>query len=119
MIMVMVTTYVTEAVLEQHIQAMVSRNLDNIVQDYADDAVIFAPNGVFKGSQHIRAFFKAALESLTPEAMDDLKFSKKEFEGEYAYVLWSAGTVVPFAGDLFRIRDGKIVTQAIVQQTSS
>ena len=117
--MVTTTTNVTEEVLEQHIQALVSRDLDRIVGDYADDAVIFAPNAVFKGLQSIRAFFKAGLEMLTPEAMDDLKFNRKAFEGEYAYVLWSAGKVVPFAGDLFRIRDRKIVIQSIVQQTSS
>jgi ketosteroid isomerase-like protein len=95
------------------------RDLDRIVGDYTDDAVVFAPTGVFKGRQNIRAFFKSGLEMLTPEAMDDVTFIKKQVDGEYAYVLWSAGTVVPFAGDLFQIRDGKIVAQAIVQQTGS
>jgi ketosteroid isomerase-like protein len=110
-------TQSTEDVLEQHIQALVLRDLDRVVGDYADDALVFAPTGVFRGPQNIRAFFKAGLELLTPETMDDLTFIKKEFDGEYAYVLWSAGMVVPFAGDLFQIRDGKIVAQAIVQQT--
>src|SRR5215211_5421330 len=108
----------TEEVLEQHIQALVVRDLDRVVGDYADDAVVFAPAGVFRGPQNIRAFFKAGLELLTPEAMDELRFIKKEFDGEYAYVLWSAGSVVPFAGDLFQIRDGKIVVQAVVQSSS-
>jgi ketosteroid isomerase-like protein len=108
----------TEAVLEQHIQAIISRDLNSIMRDYADDAVVFAPVGVFKGLQSIRAFFQAALETLTPEALEQLKFSKKEFHDEHAYVLWSAGQAVPFAGDVFQIRDGKILTQGIVQQVS-
>jgi ketosteroid isomerase-like protein len=106
----------TEEVLEQHIQALVLRDLDRVVENYTDDAVVFAPTGVFKGQQNIRAFFQAGLEMLTPEVMNNLQFIKKEFEGEYAYVLWSAGQVVPFAGDLFQIRGGKIITQAVVQQ---
>jgi uncharacterized protein (TIGR02246 family) len=117
--MATVKTQSVEEVLEQHIQALVLRDLDQVVGDYADDAVIFAPVGVLKGQQNIRAFFKAGLEVLTPDTMNDVKFIKKEFDGEYAYVLWSAGTAVPFAGDLFQIRDGKIVAQAVVQQTSS
>ena len=114
-----VQTQSTEEVLEQHIQALVLRDLDRVVGDYADNAIVFSPSGIFKGTQNIRAFFKAALEILTPETMDNAKFIRKEFDGEYAYVLWSAGEAVPFAGDLFQIRDGKIVAQAVVQQAGS
>jgi ketosteroid isomerase-like protein len=109
----------TEVVLGQHVQALISRNLDSIVQDYTDDAVVFSPNGAFKGHENIRAFFTAAWEMLPPDVLNNLKVIKQEIDGEYAYVLWSAEPILPFAGDTFRIHDGKIVMQSAVFQTGA
>jgi ketosteroid isomerase-like protein len=105
----------TEAVVMQHVQALLSRDLDNIVRDYSHDAVVFAPMGAFKGHESIRAFFAEALKGvLTPESMANLKVISQNIEGEYAYATWSALPVVPFGGDTFRVRDGKIVMQSFV-----
>ncbi len=109
----------TEGVLVQHVQALVSRNLDSIIRDFTDDAVVFSPMGSFKGPENMRAFFTAALDMLPPEALNNLKVIKQDIDGEYAYVLWSASTALPFAGDVFRIHDGKIVMQATVFQAGS
>ncbi len=109
----------TEAVLGQHVQALVSRNLDSIMSDFTDDSVLFSPNGAFKGLENIRAFFTAALEMLPPAALGNLKVIKQEIDGEYAYVLWSADPALSFAGDMFRIQDGKIVMQSTVFQMGS
>jgi ketosteroid isomerase-like protein len=104
----------TQSVLTQHVQALISRNLDSIVGDYAADGVVFTPNGAFKGHEQIRAFFEASLQMLTVDALNALKVSRQEIDGEFAYVLWSAGTVIPFAGDTFCVHDGKIVMQSFV-----
>ena len=87
----------TEAVLTQHLQALLSRNLDSVVRDFTDDAVVFTPNGTFKGPENIRLFFTSALDLLTPAAMGNLKVIKQEIDGEYAYVLWSAAPALAFA----------------------
>ncbi len=110
------TLSTTEAVLGQHVQALIARDIDAIVSDYSDDAVVFAPNGVFKGLENIRAFFTGALGMLNPEAMNNLAVSKQEIDGEFAYVIWSALPVISFAGDTFCVRDGKIVLQSFVTQ---
>jgi ketosteroid isomerase-like protein len=109
----------TETVLGQHVQALVSRDLDKIVADYSDDAVLFSPQGAFKGPANIRAFFTAALDMLTPEAMGNLKLIKQEIDGEFAYILWSATPVIPFAGDTFCVHNGKIVLQSFVPQSGA
>jgi ketosteroid isomerase-like protein len=109
----------TEGVLGKHVQALVSRNLDSIMRDYTDDSVVFSPMGASKGRENIRAFFTAALEMLPPEALNNLKVIKQDIDGEYVYVLWSAEPVLLFAGDIFRIHDGKIVMQATVFQTGA
>src|SRR5258706_9283951 len=95
------TQTTTESVLGQHIQALVSRNLDAIVSDFSEDAVVFTPHAVYKGPENIRTFFTAALDLLTPEAMNNLTVIKQDIDGEYAYVLWSAVPAISFAGDTF------------------
>lgn len=109
----------TEAVLKQHFQAIVSRNLDGLMKDYSQDSVLFTPTGTVKGLKNIRAGFTAMLGMMTPEAMANVKVSRQEIEGEYAYILWSAVPVVPFGGDTFYIHNGKIVMQSFVGQMGS
>lgn len=108
------TLSTTAAVLGQHLQALMSRDLDAIMADYADEAVVFSPNGMFKGRDAIRGFFTAALDMLTPEAMSNLKPLRQDIDGEFAYVLWSAQPVIPFAGDTFCVHEGKITLQSFV-----
>jgi ketosteroid isomerase-like protein len=102
----------TETTLAQHVQALMSRDLDSIMEHYTEESVVFSPNGVSKGMANIRAFFAGALQLLSPEAMGNMKVIRQDFDGEYAYVLWSALPVLAFANDTFHIRDGKIVAQA-------
>jgi ketosteroid isomerase-like protein len=109
----------TEAVLKQHVQALVSRNLDSLMKDYSPDAVVFSPNGASKGLKNIRAGFTAVLGVLTPEVLANMKVIRQEIDGEYAYILWSALPAVPFGGDTFRVHNGKIVMQSFVGQMGS
>jgi len=109
----------TEAVVKHHVQALVSGNLDGVMDDYARDAVIFSPNGASKGLENIRAMFTAAMKMLTPAVMANMKVIRQEIDGEYAYILWSALPAVPFAGDTFRVHNGKIVMQSFVGQMGS
>ena len=106
----------TESVLTQHVGALVSRNLDSILSDYSQDAVVFTPNGAFKGPENIRAFFTGALNMIPKEATDNIAVSKQDIDGEFAYVLWSALPAIAFAGDTFCVRDGKIIMQSFVTQ---
>lgn len=108
-----------EAVLNHHVQALISRNIDNIMEDYTDDSVVFTPTATFKGLQGIRAGFTAMLGMFTPEVLANMKANKQEIEGEYAYVLWSALPAVPFGGDTFYVHDGKIIMQSFVGQLGS
>lgn len=106
----------TEAVLQHHVQALVSRNLDAIMEDYARDSVLFSPSGAAKGLESLRAAFTGVLGMLTPEALANMKVIKQDISGEYAYVLWSALPAVPFGGDTFYVHNGKIMMQSFVGQ---
>ena len=104
----------TEAVLKHHDEALVSRNIEGIMEDYVDDSVIFTPSGSFKGLDAIRANFTGVLQMMAPEVMANMKTIKQDIDGEYGYVLWSAAPAIPFAGDTFHVHNGKIVMQSVV-----
>ncbi len=106
----------TEAVLGRHLQALMQRDLDTVMKDYASNAVIFTPSGPARGHQQIRAGFEGLLAAMTPEAFANFKLIKQDVDGEYAYVVWSAFPVVPFGGDTFHVRNGQIVSQSFVGQ---
>jgi ketosteroid isomerase-like protein len=106
----------TEEVLGHHVQALVSRDLDAVVSDYAEDAVVFLPNGAFKGHEGIRACFTGIMQALTPDMVKNMKVIKQAIDGGYAYVCWSSSPAIPFAGDTFCVTDGKIVMQSFVGQ---
>jgi ketosteroid isomerase-like protein len=103
----------TEQVVTAHLIALVSRNLDSIMDDYHDDAVLITPTDVLVGHEALRAFFGWVLENLfTADLKIDLK--KQVSEGDLGYILWEAHSEklnIPTATDTFVILNGKISRQ--------
>ena len=106
----------TETILQHHGQALVSRNLDDIMKDYSKDSVLFTPQGTFKGLEGILSAFQGLFAASPPDALANFKNIKQEIHGEYAYLLWSAPPAFPFGGDTFHVRNGKIMMQSFVAQ---
>ena len=109
----------TEAVLAHHLKAIGEQNLDDLVSDYSADAVVFAPNGVFKGEEQVRGFFTEALKLLSPDVLAALKVDRQAIEGEFAFLYWSAAPTIVMAQDTFCVRDGKIVMQSFAAHFGS
>lgn len=110
------TTSTTATVLTHHLQALMARDLNAVMDDYGDHSVLLAANGTFKGREQIRGFFTEALQLLSPEVISTIKLNRQELEGDFAFVVWSAGKTIPFACDTFCIRDGKVVMQSFAAQ---
>jgi ketosteroid isomerase-like protein len=110
------TTNITATILTHHLQAIMARDLNEVMSDYADHSVILTANGAFKGREQIRAFFTETLHLLTPDVLSSIHLNRREIDGEFAYILWSAGRMIPFATDTFCIRYGKIVMQSFAAQ---
>jgi uncharacterized protein (TIGR02246 family) len=102
----------TEAVFAHHLQAVRERDVEAIVSDYADDAIMMMPGAVIRGIEQIRAHFTNLVNGLPPEVMTEIQVDQLEIEGEFVFLLWSSGTLVPRAGDTLCIRNGKIVMQS-------
>jgi ketosteroid isomerase-like protein len=76
-------TRTPEEVFQHHGQALGAGDLDEIVADYADDAVFISPAGVKRGKDGIREAFTLLLADV-PNAAWDLK--TLIFEGDALFL---------------------------------
>lgn len=101
----------TEATLGNHLHAFFNKNIDGVVADYAEDAVLIIQTGPLRGIAEIRGFFARFIETLPAGFLAAFRMQKQEFVGEMGYIVWDAAPWVQFATDTFVVRDGKIRLQ--------
>jgi len=100
-------------VFQHHAQALGAGDLDEIVADYAADAVFISPSGVQRGKDGIRAAFTQLLADV-PDAAWDLR--TQIYEGDVLFLEWAAdaaATRVEDGIDTFVFRDGLIRVQTV------
>jgi ketosteroid isomerase-like protein len=106
-------TRTPEEVFQHHAQALGAEDLDEIVADYADDAVFITPAGIRRGKDGIRAAFTELLADV-PHATWELK--TQIYEDDVLFLEWaadSAATRVEDGIDTFVFRDGLIRLQTV------
>ena len=102
-----------EEVFAHHAKALGAGDLDEIVADYADDAVFISPAGVQRGKDGVRAAFTQLLADV-PEAAWSLP--TQLYEGDVLFLEWAAdagATFVTDGIDTFVFRDGFIQVQTV------
>ena len=102
-----------EEVFQHHAQALGAGDLDEIVADYCDDAVVISPSGVLRGKEGVRTAFVRLLGDV-PDAAWDLK--TLIHEGDILFLEWAANaaeTRVEDGIDTFVFRDGLIRVQTV------
>jgi uncharacterized protein (TIGR02246 family) len=102
-----------QEVFQHHAQALGAGDLDEIVADYADDAVFITPAGVQRGKDGIRTAFTQLLADV-PDAAWDLK--TQIYEDDLLFLEWAADaaqTRVDDGIDTFVFRDGLIRAQTV------
>lgn len=103
----------TEAVFAHHLQAVRDSDVNAIVEDYADDAIIMTTDGVFRGIDQVHMLFTNVLNGLPPEIPQNLQVDRLDIDGEFVFILWSSRPIVQTATDTLCIRGGKIVMQSM------
>jgi ketosteroid isomerase-like protein len=106
-------TRTPQEVFAHHGKALAAGDLDEIVVDYADDAVLITPAGVSRGKDDIRQAFATLLGDL-PNAAWELK--TPVFAGDVLFLEWSADSTVNRVNDgvdTFVFRDGMIWAQTV------
>jgi uncharacterized protein (TIGR02246 family) len=102
-----------QEVFQHHAQALGAGDLDEILADYADDAVLITPAGVLRGKDGIRAAFTQVLSDI-PDAAWDLK--TQIYEDDVLFLEWAADAAknrVEDGIDTFIFRDGLIRLQTV------
>ena len=105
-----------EQIVNHHMSAAGSGRVDELMSDYADDAVLISPDAVLKGKQAIRGLFQT-LMTPGPAALAPIDVKKRVFEGDVGYVTWIQNAGKPDeqkGSDTFVIRNGKIVYQTVM-----
>jgi len=114
-------TRAPEEVFQHHAVSLGAGDLDEIVADYADDAVFITPAGIRRGKDGIREAFAELLADV-PDAAWQLK--TQIYEDDVLFLEWaavSAATKVEDGIDTFIFRDGLIRLQTVrytLQHTS-
>jgi ketosteroid isomerase-like protein len=99
----------TEKVLNHHLETLQAKDLDGIMADYADDAVIITNvGGVVNGLDAIRGMFSAV-------ELPGFESSLVHVEDDYAFIVWKSDGVA-FGTDTFVVQDGKITLQTAAIQ---
>jgi ketosteroid isomerase-like protein len=102
-----------EEVFAHHAQALGAGDLDEIVADYTDDAVVITPDGAMRGRDGARAAFTRLLSDL-PDAAWELK--TQVYGDDVLFLEWVAECATARAEDgvdTFVFRDGLIKAQTV------
>ncbi len=104
----------TNDVIDYHLKAIEQGDVNAVLSHYAQDAVLFRSDGIFKGVAAIRSVLERFVaEFQTPGTTTKTK--QRLVEGDCAYMVWTAETadnVYELATDTFVVRNGKIVAQS-------
>lgn len=102
-----------EEVFAHHGQSLGAEDLEEIVADYADDAILVVQRKVYRGKDGAREVFTQLLSDV-PQAQWELD---QTFADDVLYLEWKAtggGRKVENGIDTFIFRDGLIRVQTVV-----
>ena len=102
-----------QEVFQHHAEVLGAGDLDGIVEDYTDDAVLITPDGIKRGKDGIREAFTKLLADV-PNA--DWALPTQIYDGDVLFLEWTAtssATKVEDGIDTFIFRDGQIRLQTV------
>ena len=101
------TSEETQTVIDRHLAALESGDIDAVMDDYTDESVFIVNlGGVAVGRAAIRPFLEAA--GHVPGMVRTFSFT----EGDTHYVTWTADGIA-FGTDTLVVREGKIAVQTV------
>lgn len=107
----------------KHVASFTAGNLDAVLDDFAEHAVVMTPEGVFEGRDRIRALYQGLLAEFgNIEKGDSPGFSVDALHVRHntLFISWHAESVrhvFPFGADLFVFDGDKIERQSIAFST--
>ncbi|HUA42505.1 MAG TPA: nuclear transport factor 2 family protein [Streptosporangiaceae bacterium] len=106
-------TRTPQEVLAHHSRALGAADLDEIVADFADDAVMITPAGVKRGKQGVREAFTELLADLPGAAWGVTRQVDADGVVLLAWTADAAGSRADDGVDTFVVKDGMIRVQTV------
>jgi hypothetical protein len=100
--------------MDHQYEAFSAGSADEVVKDFADDAVLIRAAGVCEGRAAIHAAHSEQFSGLFKHGTYELTVDAEYLHGEIADIAWRVGGAtanVTLGTDTFVVRDGKIVAQ--------
>ena len=104
----------TQEVLDHHLECFGRGDLDGVLADYSQTAVMFTPTGALKGPAAMRPVFQAIFAEFGKPGTS-FAMKHRSVDGDYAYILWSAETadnVYELGTDTFVVRNDQIMAHS-------
>lgn len=105
----------SKKVVEHHLNSFVDNDMEAVMSDYAEDAILVTPDSTFSGKEAIRGFF-AELMPAFPTGESTIELQTMYIKGHLVYIVWHGSSPmldVPFATDTFIIEDDMIKVQTL------
>ena len=103
-----------EKVLNHHLGAFGTGDLDEVMNDYTNESVLIVPEVTIKGRSAIRSAFESFFNGLFKPGTYEFSLDRIDIVGDIAYIVWHSeneGADVSLGTDTFLIRDGNIAIQ--------
>jgi ketosteroid isomerase-like protein len=100
----------TDAVLDHHLDAFASQDLEEVMIDYVEDSVVVTNLGVYRGLDEIEELFAGLFDEFSQDGTT-IEVDDTIVEDDFAYLLWHAETPdndYEFCTDTFHIPEGTI-----------
>lgn len=100
--------------LSRHVRAFAGRDVDALMSDYCESAVLLTPDGAMRGREDIRAFFEAFMAGFSPGSI--FEASRLVAARNIGYIVWTVDPDLPFATETLLFSGSKILTQSFTAQ---
>jgi ketosteroid isomerase-like protein len=107
------STRTPQEIFKHHGEMLIAGDLEGVISDYSEDAVILSPGWVKRGKEGVRETFVKLLTDL-PSAKWEMPTVL--FEGDALLLVWKATAEASYADDgvdTFVFRDGLIRLQTV------
>jgi ketosteroid isomerase-like protein len=101
-------------VLNHHLEAFASGNVEEVMKDYSEDSVLIVPEATLTGLDNISAAFAGFFAGLFKPGTYEFTVDRSDVSGDIAYVVWHStnqGAKIPVGTDTFLVKGGKIAVQ--------
>lgn len=105
-------TETTEELWGRHLKAGMDQDIDSVMENFAEDAVVIGKDGVYRGKEEIRDLYKGVLAAMTPEAAQSVQIVKATYTDDLVYFHFTVGAWNRGVLDFAVVKDGKIATVA-------